>query len=91
MDKATHLEDYIITEHAKFEMERRAISLKLVEQIISNPEQCFLVRKGRQVYQSLIQMSGKQYVVRIFVDIDRSPPEVVTAYRTSKIDKYWEK
>jgi len=23
------------------------------------------------------------------VDVDRSPAEVVTAYRTSKIDKYW--
>jgi len=25
----------------------------------------------------------------VFVDIDRQPPEVVTAYRTSKIEKYW--
>jgi hypothetical protein len=24
------------------------------------------------------------------VDIDRKPAEVVTAYRTSKIEKYWE-
>jgi hypothetical protein len=26
----------------------------------------------------------------VFVDIDRQPAQVVTAYRTSKIDKYWE-
>lgn len=23
------------------------------------------------------------------VDVDRNPPEVVTVYRTSKIEKYW--
>jgi hypothetical protein len=32
--------------------------------------------------------SGRQYVVRVFVDVDRTPPEVVTVYRSSKIDKY---
>jgi hypothetical protein len=31
----------------------------------------------------------KMYLVRAFVDIDRKPAEVVTAYRTSKISKYW--
>jgi len=30
-----------------------------------------------------------EYLVRVFVDIDRQPAEVVTAYRTSKIAKYW--
>jgi hypothetical protein len=29
------------------------------------------------------------YLVRVFVDVDRDPPEVVTAYRTSKLPKYW--
>jgi hypothetical protein len=32
---------------------------------------------------------SKTYLVRVFVDIDRSPPEVATAYRTSKVEKYW--
>jgi len=31
------------------------------------------------------------FLVRVFVDIDRRPPEIVTAYRTSKIEKYWRK
>lgn len=87
----TPLRDYVITEHATFEMERRNIPLELVQRVLEHPEQCLVIRKGRNVYQSLIVMSGKQFIVRIFVDIDRFPPEVVTAYRTSKIDKYWEK
>ena len=32
---------------------------------------------------------GKTYVVRVFVDVDRRPNEVVTAYRSSQIAKYW--
>lgn len=31
----------------------------------------------------------KTYLIRVVVDVDRAPCEVVTAYRTSKVDKYW--
>lgn len=30
------------------------------------------------------------FLVRVVVDVDRQPAEVVTAYRTTKIAKYWE-
>jgi hypothetical protein len=29
-----------------------------------------------------------QYLLRVLVDVDRAPPEVVTVYRTSRIAKY---
>lgn len=50
-----------------------------------------MVRPGRAVYQSKMGFgeSREIYLLRIFVDIERKPAEVVTAYRTSKIDKYW--
>lgn len=31
----------------------------------------------------------KYYLVRVFVDVDRDPAEIVTVYRTSRIEKYW--
>jgi len=31
----------------------------------------------------------KTYLLRVFVDVDREPPAVVTIYLTSKIKKYW--
>jgi hypothetical protein len=44
------------------------------------------VREGRAVYQS--RMEGgeppKTYALRVVVDIDREPSEVVTADRSSK-------
>lgn len=55
----------------------------------SSPEQRTAVRPGRDVLQSRIDVGGKTYLVRAFVDVDREPVEVVTVYRTSKIEKYW--
>jgi hypothetical protein len=81
--------EYTITDHATFEMERRNISLKLVQSVINNPEQRIVIRKGREVFQSRIQMEGKPFLIRVFIDIDRVPAEVITVYRTSKIEKYW--
>jgi hypothetical protein len=44
---------------------------------------------GQDVVQSRIALAGKTYLLRVFVDIDRDPAEVVTVYRTSRIAKYW--
>jgi hypothetical protein len=83
--------EYRLTDHARFEMERRGISEADVVQVLSAPEQSDLVRPGRIVYQSRIEPEepGKIYLLRVFVDVDRRPAEVVTAYRTSKVEKYW--
>jgi hypothetical protein len=72
-------------------MERRGIPEAEIAQVLSAPEQADRVRPGRAVYQSRMRSTetGKTYLLRVFVDIDRQPAEVVTAYRTSKIDKYW--
>jgi hypothetical protein len=82
-------EEYIVTAHAAFEMARRDIPEQVVMEILKGPEQKYVVREGREAIQSRIILEGKLYLVRIFVDLDRSPFEVVTVYRTSKIEKYW--
>ncbi len=82
---------YRLTDHAKDEMVRRQISEEDVAKVLAAPEQTETVREGREVYQSRVA-SGEPpttYLLRIFVDTDRQPPEVVTVYRTSKITKYW--
>ena len=58
--------------------------------VLWQPEQRKRVREGRDVLQRRIKENGKEYLIRIFVDTDRTPAEVVTGYKTSKIDKYWE-
>jgi hypothetical protein len=82
---------YVITDHARFEMKRRAIDEGIVQSILRSPGQRIDVRAGRIVLQSkvVIGTDERECLVRVFVDIDRAPAEVVTVYRTSKIDKYW--
>lgn len=78
-----------LTSHALTEMARRGITPEVVRAVLRAPGQRIAVRPARVVCQSVIDEGGRRYLVRVFVDIDREPPEVVTAYRTSKIEKYW--
>ena len=71
-------------------MRRRRIDAHVVRRILAAPEQRHPVRRGRDVLQSRINVGGKTYLLRVFVDVDREPAEVVTAYLTSRVGKYWE-
>jgi hypothetical protein len=81
------------TGHALQEMKRRNISEAEVIQVLANPEQAdkVLPTRARAIYQARIEQGEppKQYLLRVFVDIDDIPPSVVTVYRTSKVRKYW--
>ena len=91
MGKVEPIANYRLTEHALEEMARRQISQDDVASVLAAPEQIEPVRQGRNVYQSRIEVGKppQKYLLRVFVDVDREPPQVVTAYRTSKVTKYW--
>lgn len=85
------IRNYRLTDHAKLEMRRRQISDAEVAQILIEPAEIESVRAGRRIYQSKVKWGNppEDYLLRVIVDIDRKPPEVVSAYRTGKIRKYW--
>jgi hypothetical protein len=87
--KAVPILDFVLTPHASSELRRRGLDETMVRQVLADPEQRMAVRPGREVVHSRLELAGRRYLVRVFVDVDRNPAEVVTAYRTSKIDKYW--
>lgn len=74
----------LLTDHALEQLLKRQISEVDVRQVLEQPEAVQTVRLGRVVAQAMFG----QHLVRVFVDVDRLPPEVVTAYRTSQIAKY---
>ena len=86
---AGSLAGWIFTEHARSEMARRGIDATCVEAVLANPEQRFEARINRDVLQSRVVMDQVEYLIRVFVDVDRMLEEVVTVYRSSKITKYW--
>jgi hypothetical protein len=83
--------EFVISGHARLEMQRRDVTDDMVQQVVASAEQRFRVREGRVVLQSRVSMGTPptMYLVRVVVDIDRRPAEVVTVYRTTRVNKYW--
>jgi hypothetical protein len=80
---------YILTDHARLQMSRRAITEEEVRSVLHQPEQRYEIRAGRDVVQSRVRVGANQYLIRVFVDTIPDPPEVVSVYRTSRVAKYW--
>jgi len=85
-----NLSGAILTDHAIEQIADRGISQAQIREVLAHPEQIMPVRRNRIVAQRLFHLGepARAYLIRVFIDEDRQPPEVVTAYRTSKIDKY---
>ncbi|WP_363151942.1 DUF4258 domain-containing protein [uncultured Mucilaginibacter sp.] len=80
---------YIISKHALEQIVLRGIPEDVVIKILDSPGQIINLNDKR-IYQSIIEDDGKQYLIRIFVNHFKEPNVVITAYKTSKINKYYE-
>jgi hypothetical protein len=56
--------------------------------MIANPGQVLSSVKGRTIYQGVIGRAGR-LLLRVIVSENTRAYHVVTAYKTSKITKYW--
>jgi hypothetical protein len=80
--------EYRFTAHAVEEMMRRGLSEALVRSVVEAPDQVVESIEDREIRQSVIEMEGKSYLIRVIVE--RSTPQaIVTVYRTSRIRRYW--
>ena len=80
---------YILSRHLLQEIERRGIPLTLLEAVLENPDQIVPERGAAKAYQSKCEIGGKMFLLRVIVDGSADPVRAVTAYRTTKIEKYW--
>jgi hypothetical protein len=85
--------DIKITEHALFEINRRQLLEELIINTVVGPEQVIELQKGRRIYQSkyLDWHMRKEMLLRVVCEERNNLLFIITAYRTSKIDKYWVK
>jgi hypothetical protein len=65
----------VFSAHAVEQMLKRRVSEDHVRQVLASSEAVVAVRTGRVVAQAVVG----SYLIRVFVDVDRSPPEIVTA------------
>ena len=84
--------DFRLSRHAEWEMIRRGIPLALLQAVMDRPEQRLAdeSRTGRWIHQSRFRLEDvRMYLLRVVVAEDEQPPVIITAYRTSKVEKYW--
>ena len=77
-----------LTVHGLESVRDRRISVEALRQVLAQPEDWWEVRPGRVVCQGIVESDGKLYILRVFVDLQPPPGRLVTAYMTSKIEKY---
>lgn len=65
-----------------------AFALGEVTSVVRNPGQTVPSKKGREVRQSLAGVRGR-LLLRVVVRETNVAYHVVTAYKTSKVSKYW--
>lgn len=78
--------DFTFTPHALEQIQKRGIPLQTVLTVLNEPEQIVPAKNERSTYQSKVEMSDGDYLLRLIVEPDGT---VVTIYLTSKIEKYW--
>ena len=77
---------HVIKPAVRQKIEDHGLSIEDVEAVLAVPEQQVPGYGGRLVYQSRVG----RHLIRVVVEADREPPEVVTAYRTTNVQKYWQ-
>jgi hypothetical protein len=72
------IEEWVITPYGSRKMESRAIELDIVRRVLEAPDQRLPLRPGRDVFQSKVLLDDppREYLVRVFVDVDRKPAEL---------------
>jgi len=76
------------SKHAIERIKSRGIQRKLVLEVIRTPDTVIDESNCIRIYQKLDIQHGNKYLIRVFVNICKDPELIITAYRTSKLDKY---
>lgn len=74
--------------HFLEQIKTRNINEQDIENTFLNPDN-IIIEDNLEVYQKIIVTNDKEYLLRIFVNAVKEPPVAVTAYKTSKIIKYY--
>ncbi len=80
-----------LSEHVLSEIRRRQLDIREIERIIQSPEQEVPAKKDRVIIQGRYfdEKENKKMLLRIIGERSEGNFYVITAYKTSKIEKYW--
>jgi len=76
--------------HAEQQLRERGIDRQLVEETVGDPQQLIAISRNRRIAQRVYRRLGKDFLLRVVFSEDPGA-EIVTAYWTSRISRYWRK
>lgn len=83
------MDKFELSLHAIEQMKNRGVPKEIVFEVLENPDKIDVENEGQLIYQKVVLFDEvKQYLVRVFVNSDKTPNLVKTVYRTSKLSKY---
>jgi hypothetical protein len=85
----TELIKILYSEHAKQQLNERNISCQLIEKTLLEPQQTLKGKNDRKIAHRIFQIKGQNFLLRVIYEDFGNQLEIVTAYLTTKIDKYW--
>ena len=78
---------YQFSMHSLEQLAKRSITKEIALWVIENTTEKS-IQEGVTVYQNMILENNKTYLIRVFVNEGKTPPLIITAYKTSKTQKY---
>lgn len=80
--------NFVYSQHALEQIELRGLTKSILDQVLNAPSSIVKQDDMVAVYQKLVIETDKIYLYRVFVNLLKNPPLVITAYKTSKTYKY---
>lgn len=79
---------YSFSKHAIERIRSRGISYSEIRIAINNPDSIIKKTDCKTIYHKIILENQSEILLRVFMNTCKNPNLVITAYKTSKIDKY---
>ncbi len=80
--------EFKYSHHANEQIELRGLDKSSIDDVLNYPSKIVSESSDINIYQKIILENNRNFLYRIFVNIRKIPPLVITAYKTSKIEKY---
>ena len=79
---------WILSSHASDRLVARGITNDKVRLVIDEPDQLIKENSCKHIYQKKIKTDKSLFLYRVFMNVCKKPNLVITAYRTTKFEKY---
>jgi hypothetical protein len=77
--------------YALEQIRERGLARAAIQGAITNPDQVLPGKRTRLIAQKRMREDDREYLLRVVYEEGAGQITVVTAYKTSKVDKYWRK